>query len=70
MQWDIPRCGDNKNIVSNFRPVSVSSTFSDIYELTIKDHLVPHLDKVFFPYLAAYRKVDNTPHVLILLIKE
>ena len=40
---------DNRNIVSNFQPVSVFITFSKIYELTIKNLLVPHLDKVFSP---------------------
>ena len=37
----------NKNIVTNFRPISVLSTVSKIYELTIKSQLVPHLDKAF-----------------------
>ena len=38
---------DNKNIVSNFRPVSVLGPFSKRYELTKKNQLIPHLDKVF-----------------------
>ena len=45
---------DNKNSISNFRPVSVMSVFSKIFEAVIKNQLVLYLEKVFSPFLSAY----------------
>lgn len=45
--FPIDKGTDNKNIVTNFRPFNVLRTFSGIYELTIKNQLLTHLDKVF-----------------------
>ena len=44
----------DKNEISNFRPVIVLNTFSNIYEKIIKDLLVLGLDKYFSPFISAY----------------
>ena len=61
---------DDKNKVSNFRPVSVLNTFSKIYESVIKNQLNSVLNNIFSPYLAAYRESYSTQHVLIRLLEE
>ena len=38
---------DNKNKISNYRPVSVLNTFSKIYETIIKNHLVSEMKNHF-----------------------
>ena len=61
---------DNKNKVSNYRPVSVLNTFSKIYETIIKNHLVSEMKNHFSPFISAYRKNYSSQHVLIRLIEE
>ena len=61
---------DNKNSISNFRPVSVLSVFSKIFEAVIKNQLVLYLENIFSPFLSAYRENYNTQHVLIRLVEE
>ena len=39
---------DNKNSISNFRPVSVLSVFSKIFEAVIKSLLALYLENIFF----------------------
>ena len=45
----------NKNDILNYRPVSISNTFSKIYENVINKHLVSYREKYFSPMLA-YKK--------------
>ena len=61
---------DNKNIISNFRSVSVLSVFSKIFEAVIKNQLALYLENIFSPFLSAYRESYNTQHVLIRLVEE
>ena len=53
-----------------FRPVSVLSVFSKIFEAVIKNHLVLYLGNIFSPFLSAYRENYCTQHVLIRLVEE
>ena len=53
-----------------FRPVSVLSVFSKIFETVIKNHLVLYLGNIFSPFLSAYRENYCTQHVLIRLVEE
>ena len=66
----IDKQSDDKNKVSNFRPVSVLSTFSKIYEYVIKNQLISVLNNIFSPYLGAYRESYNTQHVFVRLLEE
>ena len=61
---------DDKNKISNFRPVSVLNTFSKVYEIIIKNHLVSIMNNHFSPYIAAYRENYSCQHVLLRLIEE
>ena len=60
----------NKDEMSNFRPVSILNTFSNIYEKIIIDQLVSRLGKYFSPFISAYRKGYSTQHVLTCLVEE
>ena len=55
---------DNKNNISNFRPVSLLTVFSKIFEAVIKNELVLYLENIFSPFLSAYRENYSTQHVL------
>ena len=61
---------NDKNKISNFRPVSVLNTFSKVYEIIIKNHLVSIMNNHFSPYVAAYRQNYSCQHVLLRLIEE
>ena len=60
----------DKYDVLNYRPVSILSTFSKIYEKVIKNQLASYLDKYFSPLISAYRKSYSTQQVLIRLLEE
>ena len=66
----IDKGADNKNNISNFRPVSVLSVFSKIFEAVIKNQLVLYLDNIFSPFLSAYRENYSTQHLFIRLAEE
>ena len=66
----IDKQSNDKNKVSNFRPVSVLNTSSKIYESAMKNQLISVLDNIFSPYLAACRESYSTQHVLIRLLEE
>ena len=56
--------------VLNYRPVSILSTFSKIYEKVIRNKLVSHFDKYLSPFTSTYRKNYSTQQVLIRLLEE
>ena len=61
---------NDKNKVSNFRPISVLNSFYRIYESVIKNQLFSVLNNFFSPYIVAYRESYNTKHVLNRLLEE
>ena len=61
---------DNKNSISNFRPVRVLSVFSKIFQAVIKNQLALYLENIFSSFLSAYRENYSTQHVLIRLVEE
>ena len=61
---------EDKYSVTNFRPVSVSNTFSNIYEKIVKDFLISKMEHHFSPFISAYRKSFSTEHVLIRLLED
>ena len=66
----IDKQSDDKNKVSNFRPVSVLNTFSKIYESVIKNQLISVLNNIFSLYLTTYREYYSTQHVFSRLLEE
>ena len=61
---------DDKYSVTNFRPVSVSNTFSKINEKIVKDFLISKMEHTFSRFISAYNKSFSTEHVLIRLLKD
>ena len=59
-----------KNDISNFRPVSVLTTSSKIYERFTKKLIVKAMDKYLSPFISGYRQNHSTQHVLIRLLEE
>ena len=60
----------NKCVISNFRPVSMLTCFSKVYENVIKNELVKSLNVHIYPFISPYRKNYNTQHVLLRLLQE
>ena len=52
----------------NYRPVSILSTFSKIFETVISEQLACYFEVIFNDMLCAYRKKYGCEHVLIKLI--
>ena len=48
---------DDKYDISNFRPVSLLSCFSKVYENIIKCRLVDSMYNNISPFISAYRKI-------------
>ena len=60
----------NKTNISNFRPVSVLTTFSKIYERVTKKLIDQVMNKYVSPFISAYRQNYSTQHVLVRLLEE
>ena len=45
---------DNKNSISNFRPVFILSVFSKIFDVVIKNQLALYVENIFSLFLSAY----------------
>ena len=50
---------------TNFRPVSVLTCLSKVFEIIMTDQMEPHLHQIFSIYLSAYRKMFGCHSVLI-----
>ena len=62
--------GKDKTSLTNFRPISILSIFSKIFERVIKNQIVSFIDSKLSYFLAAYRKFYGTQHVMMRLIEE
>ena len=62
--------GTKKNDISNFRPVSILTTFSKIYERVTKKLIDEVMNKYVSPFISAYRQNYSTQHVLVRLLEE
>ena len=54
----------------NFRPVSLLTVISKIYERNMHDQLSDHLDTCFHPFLAAFRKGFGCQSTLLRLLED
>ena len=61
---------DDKYSVTTFRPVSILSTFSKLYEKIVKDFLISKMEYHFSPFISADRISLSIEHVLIRLLKD
>ena len=55
--WSIDKGTDNKNSISNFRPVSVLTVFPKIFEAVIKNQLVLYLENIFRHFCLLIEKI-------------
>ena len=58
--------------LNNYRPISVSNTFSKVFERLMNDRLTKFLDKYNIPYQNqfGFRQGHSTHHALITLVDE
>ena len=61
---------DDRMLKKNYRPISILSSISKIFEKILKNQIMEYMDKLLSPYLSAYRKHYSTHHVLIRLLEE
>ena len=61
---------DDRLNKKNYRPISILSTISKIFERILKDQIMEYMDNILSPYVSAYRKNYSTQHVLIRLVEE
>ena len=66
----IDKKSDDKNKISNYRPVSVLNIFSKVYEIVLKNALLSALSEYMSPFISAYREGYSTQHVFVRLIEE
>ena len=61
---------DDKNKISNYRPVNVLNIFSNVCEVVLKNALVSALSDYMSPFISDYREGYNSQHVVVSLIEE
>ena len=63
--------GDKQDI-SNYRPISILSFFSKIFEKTMYNHLINFIDKnkILYKYQFGFRKLHSTNHAIISLVEK
>ena len=49
---------------TNYRPLSILSSLSKVFERLIHNQLASYIDELFSPYISAYRKHHSTQHVI------
>ncbi len=60
----------DKLVMKNYRPVSILPSLSKILEKIIHEQLLPFLEKILDPRMAAYRKMYSCQHVLLRLVED
>ena len=69
--FPIDKKTDNKNIISNYRPVfSLLNGFSKISEKHLKNHVVSSMNQDISNLVSAWRKYYSSQHVVIGLLEE
>ena len=56
---------DKREEIKNYRPVSVLSSFSQIYENRIQECIIPFVDKFLSKFISPYGGAYNTNHGLL-----
>ena len=63
--------GDKQDI-SNYKPISILSFFSQIFEKTMYNHLINFIDKNkrLYKYQFGFRRLHSTNHAIISLVEK
>ena len=61
---------DDPNKSKNYRPVSVLSVVSKVFEKIMHDQISQYIKSFLTPYLCGYRKAFSTQQVLLSLIEK
>ena len=61
---------DSKNIESNYRPVSILSDISKIYERCLCSQISKFFEEKLSDYQCAFRKGFNAQHCLVIMIEK
>ena len=61
---------EDRQIKTNYRPVSVLNVFSKIFERFLLNQTLPFIDNLMSSFLSAYRSRYSTQHVLLRLIEQ
>ena len=62
----------DKTDIPNYRPISVLSFFSKIFEKTLNNCLIKFIDKhdILYKYQFGFRKSHSTSHAIISLVEK
>ena len=61
---------NSKNVKDNYRPVSILSNISKVYERTIYEQLQSYFDKIFSKFQCGFRKGYNAQNCLLVLVEK
>ena len=63
---------EDKQDISNYRPISILSFFSKVFEKTMHNHLINFIDanKILYTYQFGFRKSHFTNHAIISLVEK
>ena len=62
---------DDKELIQNYRPISVLPFFSQIFEKNISNHLLNFIDtnNILYDNQFGFRKHHSTTHAIIILVE-
>ena len=62
---------DDKQLIHNYRPISILPFFSKVFEKIVHKYIVEFLDdnNILYEYQFGFRKHHSTSHALIALVK-
>ena len=63
---------ENRQLVQNYRPISVLSYFFKIYERVIYNHIIDYIDdnKTLYDKQFGFRKGHSISHAIIILVEK
>ena len=61
---------EDRLLKSNYRPVSILATLSEVYEKLTYPHIQEYFNVIFSNYLGGFRKGHSIQHSLIYMLKK
>ena len=71
--WVIPKYkGEDDQLISNYRPISVLPYFSKIFEKIVSLYIIDFFEEhnIFYDYQFGFRKNHSTSHAIIALVEK